>query len=140
MNAENNNNCKTHTHTHRISIFHCINHNRLVIINLLSSFRYIKAYIIVDHQQEKAFKKKTKIKKPLKVDTSAGSLYEVEYNEILRFQGKWREFASGQLSVSLWNNDTFGRNTLLGQTLIRLNESVMLNSIQTRIWHDLHVS
>nr|XP_046919854.1 synaptotagmin-like protein 4 [Dermatophagoides farinae] len=99
---------------------------------------YIKAYIIVDHQQEKAFKKKTKIKKPLKVDTSAGSLYEVEYNEILRFQGKWREFASGQLSVSLWNNDTFGRNTLLGQTLIRLNESVMLNSIQTRIWHDLH--
>lgn len=76
----------------------------------------------------------------MKVDTSAGSLYEVEYNEILRFQGKWREFASGQLSVSLWNNDTFGRNTLLGQTLIRLNESVMLNSIQTRIWHDLHVS
>ncbi|XP_075675994.1 uncharacterized protein LOC113796498 isoform X2 [Dermatophagoides pteronyssinus] len=99
---------------------------------------YIKTYIIADHQQEKAFKKKTKIKRPLKVETSNGSLYEVEYNEILRFQGKWREFSSGQLSVSIWNNDTFGRNMLLGQTLIRLNDSVMLNSIQTRIWHDLY--
>lgn len=76
----------------------------------------------------------------MKVETSNGSLYEVEYNEILRFQGKWREFSSGQLSVSIWNNDTFGRNMLLGQTLIRLNDSVMLNSIQTRIWHDLYVS
>ncbi|KAH9414136.1 Sytl5p [Dermatophagoides pteronyssinus] len=87
---------------------------------------------------KKHLKKKTKIKRPLKVETSNGSLYEVEYNEILRFQGKWREFSSGQLSVSIWNNDTFGRNMLLGQTLIRLNDSVMLNSIQTRIWHDLY--
>lgn len=92
-----------------------------------------------DYQPDKTFKKKTKSRKALKVETSAGTIYELEYNEILRFNGKWREFNSGQLLVSLWNNDTFARNSLLGQAIIHLDEQVMLNSIQTRIWHDLLV-
>ncbi|UXI21981.1 P protein-like [Sarcoptes scabiei] len=115
---------------------------------------YVKVYLMTTHNnqhhqsigstklsldEERLLKKKTKIKKSIKNDASDSFIYDIEFNEILRFNGKWQLFNHSYLSISLWNNDTFGRNTLQGQLLLKLDERIMLNSIQTRSWHNLTI-
>uniref|UniRef100_A0A8C6S492 Synaptotagmin-like protein 2 n=1 Tax=Neogobius melanostomus TaxID=47308 RepID=A0A8C6S492_9GOBI len=72
---------------------------------------YVKCYLLPD--KTKLGKRKTTIKKKTVNPT---------YNEILRFKILLEVLKSQHLNVSVWHNDTFGRNSFLGQVDLDLSE------------------
>ncbi|KAK2828927.1 hypothetical protein Q5P01_019961 [Channa striata] len=72
---------------------------------------YVKCYLLPD--KSKLGKRKTTVKKKTLNPT---------YNEILKFTIKMEELKTHNLNISVWHNDTFGRNSFLGEVDLDLSE------------------
>ncbi|XP_076605867.1 synaptotagmin-like protein 2 isoform X4 [Chaetodon auriga] len=72
---------------------------------------YVKCYLLPD--KTKLGKRKTTVKKKTLNPT---------YNEILRFKITMEVLKTQNLNVSVWHNDTFGRNSFLGEVDLDLSE------------------
>ncbi|XP_050934585.1 synaptotagmin-like protein 2 isoform X8 [Lates calcarifer] len=72
---------------------------------------YVKCYILPD--KTKLGKRKTTVKKKTVNPT---------YNEILRFKIPMEVLKTQKLNISVWHNDTFGRNCFLGEVDLDLSE------------------
>ncbi|XP_041807774.1 synaptotagmin-like protein 2 isoform X3 [Chelmon rostratus] len=72
---------------------------------------YVKCYLLPD--KAKLGKRKTTVKKKTLNPT---------YNEILRFKIKMEVLKTQSLNTSVWHNDTFGRNSFLGEVDLDLSE------------------
>ncbi|XP_047676169.1 synaptotagmin-like protein 2 isoform X2 [Tachysurus fulvidraco] len=72
---------------------------------------YVKSYLIPDTAN--LGKRKTSVKKKNLNPT---------YNEILRYRVQMEYLKTQILNLSVWHNDTFGRNTFLGETEIDLSK------------------
>ncbi|XP_051881953.1 synaptotagmin-like protein 2 isoform X2 [Pristis pectinata] len=72
---------------------------------------YVKSYLLPD--KVKMGKKKTSVKKK--------SLNPI-YNEILRYKVEKNVLMAQTLNLSVWHNDTFGRNDFLGEVDIELEK------------------
>ncbi|CAL9686039.1 unnamed protein product [Knipowitschia caucasica] len=72
---------------------------------------YVKCYLVPD--KTKLGKRKTSIKKKTVNPT---------YNEILRFKILLEVLKFQHLNVSVWHNDTFGRNSFLGEVDLDLSQ------------------
>ncbi|XP_056140704.1 synaptotagmin-like protein 2 isoform X3 [Lampris incognitus] len=71
---------------------------------------YVKCYLLPDIT--KMGKRKTSVKKKTLNPT---------YNEILQFKVTMEVLRTQKLNVSVWHNDTFGRNTFLGEVDVDLS-------------------
>ncbi|XP_062262398.1 synaptotagmin-like protein 2 isoform X6 [Platichthys flesus] len=72
---------------------------------------YVKCYLLPD--KTKFGKRKTTVKK---------KTVNPNYNEILRFKIIIEVLKTQNLNVSVWHNDTFGRNSFLGEVELDLSE------------------
>ncbi|XP_035522410.1 synaptotagmin-like protein 2 isoform X2 [Morone saxatilis] len=72
---------------------------------------YVKCYLLPD--KTKLGKRKTNVKKKTLNPT---------YNEILRFKIMIEVLKTQNLNISVWHNDTFGRNSFLGEVDLDLSE------------------
>ncbi|XP_041657053.1 synaptotagmin-like protein 2 isoform X2 [Cheilinus undulatus] len=72
---------------------------------------YVKCYLLPD--KTKLGKRKTAVKK---------KTLNPDYNEILRFKIPMEVLKTQNLNVSVWHNDTFGRNSFLGDVEVDLSE------------------
>ncbi|KAM4544949.1 synaptotagmin-like protein 2 isoform 3-T3 [Odontesthes bonariensis] len=72
---------------------------------------YVKCYLLPD--KRKLGKRKTTVKKKTLNPT---------YNEVLGFKTKMEELRTHQLNISVWHNDTFGRNSFLGEVDLDLSQ------------------
>ncbi|XP_028277804.1 synaptotagmin-like protein 2 isoform X3 [Parambassis ranga] len=72
---------------------------------------YVKCYLLPD--KTKLGKRKTNVKKKTLNPT---------YNEILRFKITMEVLKTQNLNISVWHNDTFGRNSYLGEVDLDLSE------------------
>ncbi|XP_036974509.1 synaptotagmin-like protein 2 isoform X3 [Acanthopagrus latus] len=72
---------------------------------------YVKCYLLPD--KTKLGKRKTTVKKKTLNPT---------YNEILRFKVIMEVLKTQNLNISVWHNDTFGRNSFLGEVDLDLSE------------------
>ncbi|XP_069747050.1 synaptotagmin-like protein 2 isoform X6 [Narcine bancroftii] len=72
---------------------------------------YVKSYLLPD--RVKLGKKKTSVKKK--------TLNPV-YNEILRYKVEKNVLMAQTLNLSVWHNDTFGRNSFLGEVVMELDK------------------
>ncbi|KAF4081966.1 hypothetical protein AMELA_G00146420 [Ameiurus melas] len=72
---------------------------------------YVKCYLLPD--KAKLGKRKTSVKKKTRNPT---------YNEILRYKVPLESVKVHTLNVSVWHNDTFGRNSFLGEVNVDLSE------------------
>ncbi|XP_060941347.1 synaptotagmin-like protein 2 [Limanda limanda] len=72
---------------------------------------YVKCYLLPD--KTKLGKRKTTVKK---------KTFNPNYNEILRFKIIIEVLKTQNLYVSVWHNDTFGRNSFLGEVDLDLSE------------------
>ncbi|XP_067350138.1 synaptotagmin-like protein 2 isoform X4 [Channa argus] len=72
---------------------------------------YVKCYLLPD--KSKLGKRKTTVKKKTLNPT---------YNEILKFTIKMEELKTQNLNISVWHNDTLGRNSFLGEVDLDLSE------------------
>ncbi|XP_074528325.1 uncharacterized protein sytl2a [Halichoeres trimaculatus] len=72
---------------------------------------YIKCYLLPD--KTKLGKRKTAVKK---------KTFSPDYNEILRFKVPMDVLKTQNLNISVWHNDTFGRNSFLGDVDLDLSE------------------
>ncbi|CAK6978061.1 synaptotagmin-like protein 2 [Scomber scombrus] len=72
---------------------------------------YVKCYLLPD--KTKLGKKKSSVKKKTVNPT---------YNEILRFKLIIEVLKTQSLNISVWHNDTFGRNSFLGEVNLDLSE------------------
>ncbi|XP_026227022.1 synaptotagmin-like protein 2 isoform X3 [Anabas testudineus] len=72
---------------------------------------YVKCYLLPD--KTKLGKRKTTVKKKTLNPT---------YNEILRFTVQMDVLKTQKLNISVWHNDTFGRNSFLGEVNLDLSE------------------
>ncbi|KAM9348013.1 synaptotagmin-like protein 2 [Symphorus nematophorus] len=72
---------------------------------------YVKCYLLPD--KTKLGKRKTGVKKRTLNPT---------YNEILRFKIMMELLKTQNLNMSVWHNDTFGRNSFLGEVDLDLSE------------------
>ncbi|XP_069495912.1 synaptotagmin-like protein 2 isoform X24 [Ambystoma mexicanum] len=70
---------------------------------------YVKSYLLPD--KEKMGKRKTTVKK---------KTLNPAYNEILRYKINKPHLLTQKLNLSVWHNDTFGRNSFLGEVDIHL--------------------
>ncbi|XP_078514587.1 synaptotagmin-like protein 2 isoform X6 [Lissotriton helveticus] len=70
---------------------------------------YVKSYLLPD--KEKMGKRKTAVRK---------KTLNPAYNEILRYKLTKRTLLTQKLNLSVWHNDTFGRNSFLGEVEIDL--------------------
>ncbi|XP_078077962.1 synaptotagmin-like protein 2 isoform X14 [Mustelus asterias] len=85
---------------------------------------YVKSYLLPD--KIKMGKRKTSVKKK--------SLNPV-YNEVLRYKIEKATLMAQTLNLSVWHNDTFGRNSFLGEVEIELNKWDWSNKKMD--WHNL---
>ncbi|XP_048388387.1 synaptotagmin-like protein 2 isoform X6 [Stegostoma tigrinum] len=85
---------------------------------------YVKSYLLPD--KIKTGKRKTSVKKK--------NLNPV-YNEILRYKIEKPSLMAQTLNLSVWHNDTFGRNSFLGEVEIELKNWDWSNKKMD--WHDL---
>ncbi|XP_048454296.1 synaptotagmin-like protein 2 isoform X2 [Rhincodon typus] len=85
---------------------------------------YVKSYLLPD--KIKTGKRKTSVKKK--------NLNPV-YNEILRYKIEKASLMAQTLNLSVWHNDTFGRNSFLGEVEIELKNWDWSNKKMD--WHDL---
>ncbi|ROL54317.1 Synaptotagmin-like protein 2 [Anabarilius grahami] len=72
---------------------------------------YVKCYLLPD--KAKYGKKKTCVRK---------KTLDPAYNEILRFKIPMEMLKTQKLNISVWHNDTFGRNSFLGEVEVDLAE------------------
>ncbi|XP_036450799.1 synaptotagmin-like protein 2 isoform X1 [Colossoma macropomum] len=72
---------------------------------------YVKCYLLPD--KAKLGKRKTTVKKKTLNPT---------YNEILRYKIPLENLKAHTLNLSVWHNDTFGRNSFLGEVDVDLSE------------------
>ncbi|XP_073771054.1 synaptotagmin-like protein 2 isoform X32 [Danio rerio] len=72
---------------------------------------YVKCYLLPD--KAKYGKKKTCVRK---------KTLDPTYNEILRFKIPMEMLKTQKLNISVWHNDTFGRNSFLGEVEVDLAE------------------
>lgn len=72
---------------------------------------YVKCYLLPD--KAKYGKKKTCVRK---------KTLDPAYNEILRFKIPMETLKTQKLNISVWHNDTFGRNSFLGEVEVDLAE------------------
>ncbi|XP_056096138.1 synaptotagmin-like protein 2 isoform X1 [Rhinichthys klamathensis goyatoka] len=72
---------------------------------------YVKCYLLPD--KAKYGKKKTCVRK---------KTLDPAYNEILRFKISMETLKTQKLNISVWHNDTFGRNSFLGEVEVDLAE------------------
>ncbi|XP_030294440.1 synaptotagmin-like protein 2 isoform X6 [Sparus aurata] len=72
---------------------------------------YVKCYLLPD--KTKLGKRKTTVKKKTLNPT---------YNEILRFKVIMEVLKTQNFNISVWHNDTFGRNSFLGEVVLDLSE------------------
>ncbi|XP_029304652.1 synaptotagmin-like protein 2 isoform X2 [Cottoperca gobio] len=72
---------------------------------------YVKCYLLPD--KTKLGKRKTTVKKKTLNPT---------YNEILRFKIIMEGLKTQKLNISVWHNNTFGRNSFLGEVELDLSE------------------
>uniref|UniRef100_A0A3P8T6N0 Synaptotagmin-like protein 2 n=1 Tax=Amphiprion percula TaxID=161767 RepID=A0A3P8T6N0_AMPPE len=72
---------------------------------------YVKCYLLPD--KTKLGKRKTTVKKKMLNPT---------YNEILRFKILMEVLKTQNLNISVWHNNTFGRNSFLGEVDLDLSE------------------
>ncbi|TRY91029.1 hypothetical protein DNTS_021662 [Danionella cerebrum] len=72
---------------------------------------YVKCYLLPD--KSKYGKRKTCVRK---------KTLNPSYNEILRFKIPMEMLKTQKLNVSVWHNDTFGRNSFLGEVEVDLDE------------------
>ncbi|XP_024921698.1 synaptotagmin-like protein 2 isoform X6 [Cynoglossus semilaevis] len=72
---------------------------------------YVKCYLLPEKTD--LGKKKTTVKK---------KTFNPEYNEVLRFKVNKEVLKTQNLNVSVWHNDTFGRNSFLGEVELDLSE------------------
>ncbi|XP_067288611.1 synaptotagmin-like protein 2 isoform X8 [Pseudorasbora parva] len=72
---------------------------------------YVKCYLLPD--KAKYGKKKTCVRK---------KTLDPTYNEILRFKVPMEMLKTQKLNISVWHNDTFGRNSFLGEVEVDLAE------------------
>ncbi|XP_056450078.1 synaptotagmin-like protein 2 isoform X9 [Gadus chalcogrammus] len=72
---------------------------------------YVKCYLVPD--KTKLGKRKTTVKK---------RTLNPSYNEILRFKILMEVLRMQNLNISVWHNDTFGRNSFLGEISLDLSE------------------
>ncbi|XP_035482477.2 synaptotagmin-like protein 2 isoform X2 [Scophthalmus maximus] len=72
---------------------------------------YVKCYLVPD--KTKLGKRKTTVRK---------KNLNPNYNEILRFKIIMEVLKTERLNVSVWHNDTFGRNSFLGEVDLDLSE------------------
>uniref|UniRef100_UPI00398F3BCE uncharacterized protein isoform X2 n=1 Tax=Pristiophorus japonicus TaxID=55135 RepID=UPI00398F3BCE len=85
---------------------------------------YVKSYLLPD--KIKMGKRKTSVKKK--------TLNPV-YNEILRYKIEKASLMAQTLNLSVWHNDTFGRNNFLGEVEIELEKWDWSNKKMD--WHNL---
>ncbi|KAG1970550.1 synaptotagmin-like protein [Pimephales promelas] len=78
---------------------------------------YVKCYLLPD--KAKYGKKKTCVRK---------KTLDPAYNEILRFKIPMESLKTQKLNISVWHNDTFGRNSFLGEVEVDLAEWDFNNS------------
>ncbi|XP_076017439.1 synaptotagmin-like protein 2 isoform X3 [Genypterus blacodes] len=72
---------------------------------------YVKCYLLPD--KTKLGKRKTSVKK---------KNLSPSFNEILRFKVTMAVLKTQTLNISIWHNDTFGRNSFLGEVDLDLSE------------------
>nr|XP_023690825.1 synaptotagmin-like protein 2 isoform X3 [Paramormyrops kingsleyae] len=72
---------------------------------------YVKSYLLPD--KSRMGKRKTSVKKKTINPT---------YNEILRYKVDMETLRTQTLNVSVWHNDTFGRNSFLGEVDVDLSK------------------
>ncbi|KAI2802182.1 Sytl5p [Blomia tropicalis] len=113
-----------------ISIHKC----RVEIVAKQKADLYVKVYLMPD--RSKASKKKTRIVKAyrLPVARTSNELH-AEFNETLRFVGPFGEFTGRRLSISIWNNDKFGRNGPVAETILGPLDTSILSSEELSILH-----
>ncbi|XP_041054917.1 synaptotagmin-like protein 4 isoform X2 [Carcharodon carcharias] len=85
---------------------------------------YVKSYLLPD--KIKMGKRKTSVKKK--------SLNPV-YNEVLRYKIEKATLMAQTLNLSVWHNDTFGRNSFLGEVEVELKKWDWSNKKMD--WHKL---
>ncbi|KAJ8280100.1 hypothetical protein GJAV_G00050530 [Gymnothorax javanicus] len=72
---------------------------------------YVKSYLLPD--QAKLGKRKTSVKK---------KTLNPSFNELLRYRVRWETLKTQILNLSVWHNDTFGRNSFLGEVEVDLSK------------------
>uniref|UniRef100_H3B8Z4 Synaptotagmin-like protein 2 n=1 Tax=Latimeria chalumnae TaxID=7897 RepID=H3B8Z4_LATCH len=85
---------------------------------------YVKSYLFPD--KSKMGKRKTSVKKKTLNPT---------YNEILRYKIDKQTLQTQKLNLSVWHNDTFGRNSFLGEVELEMANWDWRN--QTMNWYPL---
>ncbi|XP_072135308.1 synaptotagmin-like protein 2 isoform X1 [Mobula birostris] len=72
---------------------------------------YVKTYLLPD--RSRLSKRKTSVKK---------ATLNPQYNETLKYNVRKQELLNRTLNVSVWHNDTLGRNVFLGETEVEMNK------------------
>ncbi|XP_078256306.1 synaptotagmin-like protein 2 isoform X2 [Rhinoraja longicauda] len=94
-------------------------------IRKYTSDPYVKTYLFPD--RSRASKRKTSVKK---------ATLNPQYNEILKYKMRMQELQRRTLNLSVWHNDTLGRNVFLGETEVEMSNWDLRNN--SLIWYDLH--
>ncbi|XP_078068872.1 synaptotagmin-like protein 2 [Mustelus asterias] len=71
---------------------------------------YVKTYLLPDRSRPS--KRKSSVKK---------STLNPQYNETLKYKIKKQELQNRTLNLSVWHNDTLGRNVFLGETEVEMS-------------------
>ncbi|XP_022104457.1 synaptotagmin-like protein 4 isoform X8 [Acanthaster planci] len=95
-----------------------------VDVKKIKSDPYVKTYLLPD--KTKASKRKTFVRK---------GTVNPQFEMTLRYHISQSELETRTLSVTVWNNDAFGRNDFLGEVLVNM-DSVNLDDYKPR-WHQL---
>lgn len=59
----------------------------------------------------------------------------MDFSLLIKYTVSHSEIYNYQLSVSVWHNDTFGKNKFLGEVLIKIDEELLDNPRD--IWYEL---
>ncbi|XP_033635233.1 synaptotagmin-like protein 4 isoform X6 [Asterias rubens] len=95
-----------------------------VDVKKIKSDPYVKTYLLPD--KTKASKRKTFVRK---------GTVNPQFDMTLRYHISQSELETRTLSVTVWNNDAFGRNDFLGEVLVSM-DSVKLDDYKLK-WHQL---
>lgn len=94
-------------------------------IRKYTSDPYVKTYLLPDRSRPS--KRKTSVKK---------ATMDPHYNEILKYKIRKQELQRRTLNLSVWHNDTLGRNVFLGETEMEMSNWDFHDN--TLNWYNLH--
>ncbi|XP_072412016.1 synaptotagmin-like protein 2 [Chiloscyllium punctatum] len=105
---------------------HVVQCRGLAVANMrkYTSDAYVKTYLLPDRTRPS--KRKSSVKK---------ASLNPQYNEILKYKIKKQELLNRTLNVSVWHNDTLGRNVFLGETEVEMSNWDWSN--KTPNWYTL---